>query len=78
MSKQVFGVNSADDTTAIANMYLFPSGEAGHVLSVQGKNGEGYPNKVVKLLFTHRYLKNKVEATVSISQLTGKSKNLNF
>jgi len=68
MSKQVFGVNAADDTTAIANMYLFPSGEAGYVLSVQGKNGEGYPNKVVKLHFTHRYLKNKVEATVQTDE----------
>ena len=76
MSKQVFGVNAADDTTAVATMYLFPSGEPGYVLSVQGKNGEGYPNKAVKLLFTHRYLKNKVAATVRISQF--KAKNLKF
>lgn len=58
MAKQVIGINSTEDTMAIANMFMFPSGNAGYVLAVLGKNGEGYADIPVKLSFTHRYLKN--------------------
>jgi len=64
ISKQHIGVNATDDTMAIANMFMFRSGSAGYVLSVLGKNGEGYPNVPIKLSFKHRYFTNPIEDQV--------------
>jgi len=64
MSKQLIGINEIDDRQAIADMFMFPSGGSGYVLSVQGKNGEVYPNKTIKLSLSHKYFCNTLDYTV--------------
>jgi len=64
ISKQLISVNTTDDTMSHASMYLFPSGKAGYVLAVRGKNGEGYPNVPVKLAFKHRMFREPIEEMV--------------
>lgn len=68
MAKQSLGLNTTDDTMDIANMFMHPSGNAGYVLSVLGKNGEGYGGVPVKLTFHHRFFKEHVECMVQTDE----------
>jgi len=68
VAKQLLSVNSLNDTMAIGDMYLFPSGAAGYVLAVTGKNGEALPGEVVELEFTHRFFRDTIKRTVETDE----------
>eukprot|EP00493_Phyllostaurus_siculus_P005490 UN05533 len=53
---------------AIGDMYLFPSGAAGYVLAVTGKNGEPLPSEAVELEFTHRFFRDTIKRTVQTDE----------
>ena len=68
VAKQLLSVNSLNDTMAIGDMYLFPSGAAGYVLAVTGKNGEALPGEDVELEFTHRFFRDTIKRTVETDE----------
>jgi hypothetical protein len=68
VSKQLLNVNTLNDTMAMGDMYLYPSGGAGYVLAVFGKNGEVFPGQTVELQFTHRFLREPVKRMVQTDE----------
>jgi len=68
MAKQLVTVNTSNDTMAIADMFMFPSGAAGYVLACLGKNGEGHANQKIDLQFKHRYFREMIERTVQTDE----------
>jgi len=63
-TSQRFDCNSMDDGDYTANIFMYTAGAAGYVVSVQGKNGEAYPQEVLNFEFEHRMFKDTIKATL--------------
>merc|ERR550534_1227687 len=50
-----FTVNLVDNEKYLGDLHLIPKGVDGYVLAAYGKNGEPYPNQLVKVWLEHRY-----------------------
>jgi len=63
-TSQRFDCNSMDDGDYTANIFMYTAGAAGYVVSVQGKNGEAYPQEVLNFEFVHRMFRDTLKATL--------------